>query len=547
MSGERLNSKMNRRNFIKTGALLLSIPLIKGCKTPEKNLLNAVRISGANFKRGHEYNKLRLPEPETTAHIPVLIVGGGVAGLSAARWLLKSGFKDFTLVELEDHLGGNSRSSENTISPYPLGAHYLPIPDENNKKLLEFLEEINVINGFNADNLPVYNEYYLCREPHERVFYRGIWQDGIIPKSSLSDVDRVEILRFQTEVERLKKSIGTDGQAVFKIPLENCSKQTEYLALDKISALDYLRREKYTSSFLYDYLSYCCRDDYGAPLDKVSSWALFHYFCSRKGKAANAHAGELLTWPEGNGFLVNGLKKEIQPYCKTKHRVHAVKRNDNFWECIVVDYENNTTKKIIAKAVVFATPQFINKKLLGVAYPVAVDHFSYYPWLVANISINDKKALNARYPLAWDNVILHSGALGYVNACHQSFREDKQEIVITYYYVFLKTLPKAEREKIYRRTKEEWNDFILSEISKVHPDIKENFLAIDVHLWGHGMISPEPGFMSCQARQALRNGYEESNLFFAHSDISGISIFEQAFYNGIAAAEKALKGIEHKE
>src|SRR5262249_13959050 len=73
----------------------------------------------------------RVPFPSTTETVtkPVIIVGGGIAGLSAAWRLDKRGFRDFLLLEAEPQAGGNSRWGENEISAYPWAAHYLPVPN----------------------------------------------------------------------------------------------------------------------------------------------------------------------------------------------------------------------------------------------------------------------------------------------------------------------------------------------------------------------------------------------------------------------------------
>ena len=57
--------------------------------------------------------------PEARIRIPIVIVGGGIAGLSAAWRLDKRGFHDFVLLEMEPHAGGNSRWGENEISRFP--------------------------------------------------------------------------------------------------------------------------------------------------------------------------------------------------------------------------------------------------------------------------------------------------------------------------------------------------------------------------------------------------------------------------------------------
>jgi hypothetical protein len=55
---------------------------------------------------------------------------------------------------------------------------------------------------------------------------------------------------------------------------------------------------------------------------------------------------------------------------------------------------------------------------------------------------------------------------------------------------------------------------------------------------GHAMIRPTPGFLSSPARRLLRTGADR--LFFAHSDVSGLSLFEEAQHRGVVAADRAL-------
>jgi hypothetical protein len=53
------------------------------------------------------------------------------------------------------------------------------------------------------------------------------------------------------------------------------------------------------------------------------------------------------------------------------------------------------------------------------------------------------------------------------------------------------------------------------------------------------MIAPEPGFINGDARKLAATPINNS-LFFAHTDLSGISIFEEAFYQGIGAAKQVI-------
>jgi len=109
--------------------------------------------------------------PET--RVPIVIVGGGMAGLSAAWELRRRGVTDFVILELESVAGGNARSGENEVSAYPWAAHYVPVPSVKSTLVRELFEELGVLrNG-------VWEERYLCFSPQERLFAHGEWHDGI--------------------------------------------------------------------------------------------------------------------------------------------------------------------------------------------------------------------------------------------------------------------------------------------------------------------------------------------------------------------------------
>ena len=63
-------------------------------------------------------------------------------------------------------------------------------------------------------------------------------------------------------------------------------------------------------------MDYACRDDYGARPDTTSAWAGLFYFAARKA-GPGEETRPVLTWPEGNGFLVDHL----QDRCREQVRV----------------------------------------------------------------------------------------------------------------------------------------------------------------------------------------------------------------------------------
>jgi hypothetical protein len=55
------------------------------------------------------------------------------------------------------------------------------------------------------------------------------------------------------------------------------------------------------------------------------------------------------------------------------------------------------------------------------------------------------------------------------------------------------------------------------------------------------MARPVPGFLASDGRHRLTAA--SGNLLFANSDVSGFSIFEEAQYRGVQAAERALHSL----
>ena len=62
-------------------------------------------IVGANDVVGHRMRDGEVPPAHSTRSVPIVIVGAGVAGLSAAWRLLRAGVTDFEILELDDAAG----------------------------------------------------------------------------------------------------------------------------------------------------------------------------------------------------------------------------------------------------------------------------------------------------------------------------------------------------------------------------------------------------------------------------------------------------------
>jgi protoporphyrinogen oxidase len=471
----------------------------------------------------------------------VTIVGAGIAGLSAAWWLQKQGMTDFIVLELEKNAGGNSVSGQNQYSAYPWGAHYVPLANKESTYVRLLFEELGVIRSSRDADKPNYNELYLCHDPQERLFKDGSFQEGLVPKRGLQPADKAEIARFFEQMVRYRQSIGRDGKPAFAIPLNLSSQDEEFLALDRLSMAAWLKSHQFQSRPLLWYVNYCCRDDYGSSTDNVSAWAAIHYFAGRRGLADNAEANAVVTWPEGNGFIVSQLSEKLGHHLRNNSLVASVRAataDGQMAETTIVDTITSERSLIASDFVIFAAPRFVAKHVIADERlaQLAAD-LVYAPWMVANITLSQVPEAPGE-SLSWDNVNYYSDSLGYVVATHQNIQTRPGKTVITYYYPLAAHKAIDARKQLYNATTENWSGIILADLEKMHPGITSKVESIDLWPWAHGMISPAVGYIWGEKRRQMKNNI--GNIYFAHSDMSGISNFEEAQYQGVQAAQEIL-------
>ncbi len=524
-----LGRPLGRRDaLIAAGAACVVIPAGSSAASPMPG-----QLLGADAALGHRLRSGSLPEPTQTEQAEVVVIGGGVAGLSAAWWLRRTGVEDVRVVELERDVGGNAASGRNDVSAYPWGAHYVPLLTAESVHAAALFTDLGIITGRDAAGLPIYDPFALCADPRERLFRNGAWQEDLLPDEGVSETDRAQYAVFFAAMDSFRAARGTDGRKAFAIPIDQSSADEQFRALDRISMADWMQARGWDSAPLMWYVNYGCRDDYGAAATDVSAWAGIHYHASRDGRAGDGVSPQtVLTWPDGNGHIIHRMKAMLGPaLCSAlAWRVQPTP------EGVAVDVfepRRNAARRIVARAAVLAVPRFVANRLLG---RVPNLEQSYAPWMVANVTVGRMPGGRGA-PLCWDNVIYGSRSLGYVVATHQSLRQEQRGTVLTYYWPLSDQSPEDARRAALARTLSEWQAMVMEELLAIHPELDGAVERIDVWLWGHGMIRPTPGAIWGSARAATC--VHAPPVFFAHSDMSGISIFEEANERGVQAADAA--------
>jgi hypothetical protein len=197
--------------------------------------------------------------------------------------------------------------------------------------------------------------------------------------------------------------------------------------------------------------------------------------------------------------------------------------------------------RLEADAVIWAAPLFLLPPVASITPPVSMEQAS---WVVADLVL-DRLPRETAAPLAWDNVIYGSPSLGYVNASHQLLGAPTLPTVWTWYHAVVDQPATQTRQWLAARSWQSWRDTILDELRRAHPDIERCIARIDVRRWGHAMARPTPGVLA--RTDALARWHPAPRLALAHADVSGFSLFEEAQWHGVRAADAVVGwvGSEH--
>jgi monoamine oxidase len=481
--------------------------------------------------------------------VGAIVVGAGVSGLAAARALARAGIDDVHVFDLEDAAGGNSRGHAIAGMRCPLGAHYLPVPGEHAVEVIELLEALGVRRT--EQGRAVYDERMLCHSPQERLHIEGFWHDGLLPPvEALPPAQRADTL---AQYRRFGAAVDPAGAAgAFAMPTARSPWSAQLGALDAVTFAAWLDAQGLNAPALRWYLDYCCRDDYGAGAAQVSAWAGLHYFASRHGFHAPGDAAEerdgVLTWPEGNAWLARQL---AQPLRDRLHTGCVALRATEARDAVAVDLWNVAAQRgerWQAAHVVMAVPLFVAQRLLAappaaLAAAAAVPHA---PWLVSNLHLGEPLDERPGAPLSWDNVVYEPAraepTLGYVDAMHQSTRSLPGPTVLTAYWALGGDSPAqlaAARARLLEQPWSTWAGAVVADLARVHADLPGKLKQIDLMRYGHAMSVPVPGVRSSAALRAL--AVPQRRVHFAHTDLSGYSVFEEAMYQGARAAAQVVR------
>jgi NAD(P)-binding Rossmann-like domain len=527
-------------------SVLGSLGFLAGCEGPQLWDKVKTTVDRPGMALGHAMRDLSsAPQAgitknsasfEIAKRCQVLVVGSGIAGLSAVWNLRRQGVKDIMLLDGPEFMGNAANYQFAAGQSVPTGAHYLPLPSPESQHVREILKAMGVYAGQLGAERPSYDEAVLVHAPAERLLRSEQWESSLIPQGGLSPPVLQQQQQFFELTKLLSNTVGDDGKRLFVVPIALASRDPKWMVLDQITFKAWLEQSQYTEPSLLWYLDYCCRDEFGAGLSQVSAWAGLHYFASRAGHASNAEDGAVLTWPDGLATVATFLARAIQGQRMAASALHLV-RQSNSVQVLAFDHASKKQFGIQAQTVVMATPLTISARIdpeVRLAFPNWKEQLpSNAPWIVGNFKMHRRAAEKLGSGLSWDNVVYGSESLGFVNASHQLLRVDEFAAPTLTSYHAINGSPAAQARQWCASASTEQLLEVAGQdlVSAYGARFWRHVQAAHITVRAHGMPSPTPGFLNNSLLTQLRK--PQGRVWYANADLSGYSVFEEAAWWGV--------------
>lgn len=498
---------MKRRDFVKIGSLASLPILLKSCDWVSETNTFPVTVM-TDIHTGHLVFESRSFPKSQGIQTDIVIVGGGIAGISAAYQLRN---QNFTLFELSDDLGGTSSSFMHNGIPLCQGAHYdLAYPDYYGQEGLNLLQELGLIEYQSWNKLWSFKDkdYLIPPRRESRCFANGKFRNEVLPEGELSD-------QFYELMERY----------VGDMPMPTTEINEELRKLNEQTFEEFLEERLNLNDKFIEALDYHMLDDWGGKTDKVSALAGIHYFACRP---YETQVVDLFSPPQGNAYFIEKLSEQLpQKHIKVRHLVKSIKEHEGKLHLEVVDIENQSVEDVKADKVIYAGQKHALKYIMPEQYP-SFEHVEYAPWLVINLVLNE----DFNQKGFWQNEMLVEDEtfLGFVDSDMQHHKSDANRVLTAYY-----CLPSASREDL-RNVEDNKEQIIAKTLRYIsdyfNEDMSKYVEAAYIKVMGHAMPVPKPGYLFKDANQNRLY----PNMTFAGVDNGRLPLFFEALDSGIQAA-----------
>ncbi|MBZ5704117.1 MAG: FAD-dependent oxidoreductase [Acidobacteriia bacterium] len=489
----------NRRDFIRyvvMGSIAAGCPVELSLAAPADN---KPVVDGEDNRICHQVRDGKVfTRPPVSAHHDVVIVGGGVSGLTAA-YLLRH--HDFLLLEKEPHLGGNAYLMDYNGTPYATGAAFIWSGDS----AYPFAKEIGL------EPLPI-NDWDGTIINGE--FIPDTWGDGLDKLPYPAPV-RESFKKFKKEMLAIK--LERRARELFAVPFSDFMKGYA----DEVE----LWWDTYGPS------------NWGATSEETAAAVGIGEL---QGFAGDKREDVRYTWPGGNGAITKRLGEILQAKSADRLQTGAttVAVVSGKTDVQVTYMQGAELKTVVAKAVIMATPKFITRRIvegLPDKQSEAMHQIRYIPYPVVNL-IFDKSVYNKGYD-TWcpGNRFTDFVVADWVVRNQPGYQQKYN--ILSYY------TPMREDDRGYLLTELSTRKVaqnVLHDFQKLFPG--SNVDPVEVHIYrrGHPLYMSTPKLFT-EVQPLVREPLDR--IFFANTDCEGP---ESTTSGAISAAQRAAREVEHR-
>lgn len=548
-------------------------------------------VQAAHRLRDGQYDAAAFANAKAAGDFDLVVVGGGIAGLSAAHYFVKAAGAGRRVLLLENHamLGGEARQNEFVVEGErllgPQGSNDFIVPARGDGSLLDSF----------------FSEFDLPRE-----YTWQSWDTKLRPlrfaRDNYSNMDGFQESQFDIGyffgTAGWRKNIWADALA-----------QTPYSATARRDLLKWRANHgplsetesRHLDTLTYkDYLEKVCAYDPAVtrmvePVVGLLSGVSTDAACARLGRqlVEAPDRATAVSFPGGNSpfprALLRGLQADSLPGTDfgtlmygpvnfaaldrddqpvrirlnaTALRVaHATGARNR--DVLAVTYEQGgTLHKVETRAVVMASGGWINKYILQDMPPdlrAAYDQFSYAPALIVNVALRQWRFLYDMGITACRWFDEHDG-IGYCCNIRQSMvtegqapalHPDRPAVLSFYMGLPIPGLPAAvqgatSRTRFLATPYADFELRIRRQMMALFADRgfkpERDIAAIVLNRWGHARLIEPPGFHygvegKSSPLERVREGY--GRIAIGHSELNGAQHWGSALEYGKRAGEKA--------
>lgn len=467
--------------------------------------------------------------PAVQERVPLVVIGGGMSGLSSAYLLRK--YRPVVL-EQAPRFGGNSQGQSWRGIDYSIGAAYFIEPEEDSP-VQKFLAE------FDIDKLWKVKE---GEDPvaNKGTIYNKFWTGETTEEPARGQFEK--LVKYFTALNN-----NEDGLIYPDIPIEDPTQEGYIKELDRVSFKSYL--EKIVGGSLHPHI---------ATAVEQYCWSSFDASASEIGAASGlnfygSEFGNIVVLPGGNAAVAEQVLMKLAKELPANHlRAGSLVFDVSVKsDGVVVAYQDpsGVLHSIHAKAVVMACPKFVVAKILNDLEPerlTAIKRLQYRSYLVANVLFKGgtEKLFYDLYLLGenpdFSNIMASAQKQKITDVVLASFaKPDKDNTVLTFY----RGMPyEGARVDLYapgayNRYREVFEKQIHESILPLLGLKKENIEDLRITRWGHPMPVAATGLIAegivDQIRKPFRN-----RVFFVEQDNWALPAFETAVTEALIWSEK---------